>query len=447
MSSSTSPSSAPSSISTLSASRTVLHSSDHVRLLADYLSFNDLIQASSLSRSVHSALNSESVWLSRLPPADDNEQEAVETERDDDRERFIGGGRVDRADILPPAVLAALPPLPSLAEAAALCLNAYMLKHQQRLRGYQTRVTAVVRLPSTLVYHVKIITGLAAVVLKHTVSYLAFTLRYSASQRAWLVQSWVDHLLGWWAVNVENIAEDDLHYDEDTMLWQAATKGEDASGDTIPASVDEDGSQGLLPRASAAGLAGTSTPPTTAISSKQRYIDLHKCSEHEHNHCYRLLPASIPRPHMRTKFLKVPRSCDLPLCASCRALIAACIEHTTILGRRGDRPSHTVGSVCRVNAVEYDTALYTLSGWSLVTRVRLRIAYNTRTDNEADTDETDEKRGSGTVVDGRYMVVAHYGGKSCPFVTSYNVCTGCRRGLAKSGLGHMHGCIRADEKS
>ena len=45
---------------------TVLHSPDHARLVAAFLSTDELLAASSLSRGLHAMLDSEPVWQHRL---------------------------------------------------------------------------------------------------------------------------------------------------------------------------------------------------------------------------------------------------------------------------------------------------------------------------------------------------------------------------------------------
>ena len=62
-------------------------------------------------------------------------------------------------------------------------------------------------------------------------------------------------------------------------------------------------------------------PSTIPTGNKQRYIQLLRCSEHEHNRCYRLLPLSPSTEAFRKhSLLHAPAVCPLPLCAACRAV-------------------------------------------------------------------------------------------------------------------------------
>jgi hypothetical protein len=124
-------------------------------LIASYLRVSELLQASALSRTLHSLFDSAAVWRGRL-----KEAEAVQYAPFEEPEPTCA--------VLSPAQLAALLPLPSLSAVVALCLQALLRALKQRCEeedlpswqrgGYETtaaRLTAIVHVPSTLAYPAK----------------------------------------------------------------------------------------------------------------------------------------------------------------------------------------------------------------------------------------------------------------------------------------------------
>jgi hypothetical protein len=148
-------------------------------LIATYLRLHELLQASLLSRSLHTLFNSEAVWRGRL-----KEVEALQcVPFEEDEPTWVAshqpatGEVVDRRAtpptyaVLSYAQLASPPFLPSFSAVATLCLWAFIQAEEQQRQGqarsswqshfYQprtARLTAILHLPSTLVYHARIIT-------------------------------------------------------------------------------------------------------------------------------------------------------------------------------------------------------------------------------------------------------------------------------------------------
>ena len=82
-------------------------------LILAFLHVNDLLTTSSLCRSVHSVVDSDVVWEERLEVA-----EAIQ--------RLNAPSHPPASAELSGVQLTALPPLPSLSEAAALCMHSYV---------------------------------------------------------------------------------------------------------------------------------------------------------------------------------------------------------------------------------------------------------------------------------------------------------------------------------
>ena len=304
--------------------RFALQSADHICHVATFLAIDDLMQCSSLSRSLHSLFDGEAVWLSRLRAAQAIQCIPVEQT-----------SRVPESAVLSSQALAALPPPPSLSEAAALCLQAFIQKEEQyqpthifpdRPGGLgrpipdPPRLSAIVHLPSTQLYHARITVAYPCLG-EHELKYVQFTIKRGEEQQ-WAVDEAGYHRSGMWALNVEdNIGDEEQ---------------EACSRDII---------------------AAAAASSNASISSKQRYIDLLGCSEHAHSQCYRLLSLSSTRvfPPCR-KFGYLSPVCPLPLCASCRTSISRCIQRTYEATHKTD-VSCVVWYVARINLTEYDIGI------------------------------------------------------------------------------------------
>ena len=356
----------------------VLHSSDHVRLIATYLPVDDLLHVASLSRALHPLFDSEAVWLGRLKRPDNSEEEADASARSFMRgdTLLIGDCLVPKAAILSADELAALPPLPSLSEAAALCLRAYIARpgHHTRTRSC---VAAIIHLPSTLLYHVRLLTdrhnnrtetdaersysmipypATSAERREYRLDYVEFKLRHVESEQQWTVESIGEPFNGWMAAYM------------------------DANVGVTAQPSDE-----------------TTTAPFS--SSKQRYINAYKCSEHEHTQCYRLLRLTPPRSVLyESRYLKhSPPVSPLPLCASCCTAIAACVERAGLKPKRvlndfgrGGRWDHRAG-VVRLNRAEYRLVYSYWSDEGVYTHfVRVRVAYRQHTDRQQQRRKSEE---------------------------------------------------------
>ena len=319
-------------------SHTVLRSADHVRLVAAFLHIDELMHASSLSRASHPLFDGDGVWDSRLRRA-----EAIQ---------HVDDVPVPAAAVLSAAQLAALPSLPTLSDAAALCLQSYIAVEVPRVqdvpptlsseeavqRCRAARVTAIVHLPSTLLYHARISKpdGWDKAC---TVGYYEFAFAWSGEEQRWRVDRMGERYSGWRAMNVDdNVADDVVELTAETSNDEPAQ---------------------LLRRAptTARSTARSTARRSNSSSSKQRYIELLGCSEHAHNGCHRLLPPSPPLDarclaHYDYRALDgtpivLPAVCPLPLCASCRFVIAGCIA-----------PEADVNSVVRLSSTLFETDVH-----------------------------------------------------------------------------------------
>ena len=295
------------------AINSALQSADHAHLIASYLRVNDLLTASTLSRSLHAVFDSDAVWRDRLKQAERLTQR-VDTDTP-----------VPASDVLSPTQLATLPPLPSLTEAAELCVKSVTTLEQERsaldlllllddaydrlphshrdppewVYGFPSerlpRLTAFVHLPSTLTYHARIYTPSASPYDTHRLQYIEFTLAYSEQSGCWAVDHIGDEYSGWRTINMRDNVD-----------------------------VDEKVGGGQLPRLVVAPL-----DIVNSGSCKERYIDLLQCSIHVQSRCRRLLPpspplvADYPRDLALTEeqFSLVSRICPLPLCTHCRSVL------------------------------------------------------------------------------------------------------------------------------
>lgn len=397
-------------VATYSHSCAVFHSVDHVRLIAAYLPLNDLLTASALCQSLHILFDSEAVWQDRLRQA-----EAIQHVHAD--------VAVPADAVLSAAQLAALPPLPSLSEVASLCSQSYLAAQAQRqlnlnysrlvarLRDVhppQPRLTAIVHLPLTLLYHTRIVT-LVMRPRKYTAKYIEFTLACSDAQQGWRVETVGRPLSGWRAINIDdNVGEQNMRGDEQPLhsVFVPATTG--------------------------------TTTTTINSSSKQRYVDLLRCSEHAHNQCYRLLPPSPPRPaanYHRPLNPNLHPIQPLPLCSSCLTLFAHCIARYQAQGI-----SCRVSSVTRINSTLYETVVSGSNGIRHSFRDMITFIDRTAAEGRRVTEEGVRLGGGGGKVGERYKLVAEFAHMYCE---AANVCEQCQCGITESRrMEHVSGrCV------
>ena len=402
-------------------SHAVLHSADHVRLIAAYLSITDLLVASALCRASHAVFDSDAVWHGRLS--------AVECVQ-----RVGADVPVPASILLSLTQLAALPPLPSLTEAAALCLQAYGERQQpqqyggllSRLvdtvwrRSRCARITAIVHLPSTLLYHARVVQPDSQYPLDHTVAYVECSIAYSESERKWICGIVGDDHSGWGALNIDdNIGP----HDE---------------------------------------LLSASSMSTARRSSKQRYIELLQCSEHEHNQCYRLLSPSTPviwdRQHgfygdawpnanpqsLRYEPHLLPILSPRPLCAHCLSILAGCIRRASLSTRSAlyQSVNNNAGSYSLRGITRINRTIYERHDSSSHCRLNIRRRQTTAAERVGQwmrRAAKEERRATWDELVERYEVVALYGSGSAVYGEERNVCWRCECGLTKSGKG-LHDC-------
>ena len=356
-----------------SAAQRCLQSPDIVYACASYLSVSELLQASALSRCLHALFDSEAVWRARLRQA-----EAEQYARFDEPE-------LDCA-VLTSAQLAALPPLPPLSAAAALCLQAFVQSEEQRRQGepswqgsdYSPQascLTAVLHLAFTLAYHARIITPRWRGELPHRASYVQFELQWSQN----------DGDAGRWAVS--RVGGPDSG-------WRAHNLADNVR--------DED--QKLNAQFNAA----------SGVSSRARYIALCRCSEHTRTGCHRLLPPAGPLAERhRRGDCTLPPACPLPLCSSCLPIFARCLATG---GVNTNTAEYSVLGVIRISRTEFEVATY-----------RENHGYRFRV----------------SIQEGE--VVAHYGSSSATYETRDNVCERCLCAIRESGTIHSHRCTRCEK--
>ena len=196
----------------------------------------------------------------------------------------------------------------------------------------------------------------------------------------------------------------------------------------------------------------------TAASSKQRYIDLLKCSEHEHRGCYRLLPPSLPLqlPSLTAEVsssegedsdddsvndseeedggkANLPPVNPLPLCADCRTAIARYISRSKKSGRYG------IAGITRINHSTYEIAED--DKWPKLRYFRCCIAYTPQRAVKAERKGVVQERASQKL----YKISMHnYERSGLPSRILYkaecNVCSRYQNGITESGKGHSVDC-------
>ena len=367
---------------------------DVVRLIATYLHIDELIAASASSRSLQAVFDSDAVWQARLEAA-----QAIQ--------------HVDTDYPLPDSAtlsaeqMAALPPLPSLSVAADIFMRWWLYEkpNSSPVEPAVIRPTSIVHLPSTLQYHIRLVVSRVSTehALEHVMLYVRFALRYErqSTVRQWVVADEGDERSGWWAVNSDDLLE-----------W---------------------GDHSVEVRAQRSEASG--------ITHKRRYIQLLQCSEHQHNHCHRLLPPSPPRPVLdgpSTARGDLPSLSPLPLCASCRTAIAGCIDRA---GLNLQCASYAVWGVTRINRSIYETSI-TRAGHPYAFRVSL--AYKQQRPVQRTGKKRNQHKGeTANGETGAYQMLAHYVGSSAMYRPQYNVCKHCHCAFTKSGQGHRKGCAKS----
>ena len=281
-----------------------------------YLSINELLVCSSLSRLHHPLFDSEMVWkprleyLLRLQTLPQHEPEA-ESE--------------------PVALIQPGLSLPSLADVVRLLDEAR--DHQETLHG-------VVHIEGTCKYHTRVTIDGDWDLNGWLVLYTNIvTLRYDRAAQQWKVGH-TERNAGYAANNVRNVLDGRLMDDQQSTPVTAASS-----------------SSGLVP---------------TSPSSKQQYLRLRRCSEHEHSQCYRLLQPALPlpppswpprdiyksltTPNTRLPATKQPPLLPLPLCSSCQPRIAQPVQDV-ICRWFGQGKEKRVSCLVRVNGSEVDVTV------------------------------------------------------------------------------------------
>ena len=368
------------------------------RFVAAYLSVSELIVASALCRSLHTAFDSEAVWQGRL-------EEAKATQDTSD------SYSVPTGSVLTPSQLETLPPLPSLADAATLCLRTFFYPGSYN-RCYFKYLLAIVHLPSTVVYHTRILitSEEKRPAVERAVEYVQYTLKYSKREQSWVLDSQGDGSSGWWAVNIDNNVEEFVGRHNNKPACRL--------------------------------LAVPTASSSSNSSSKRRYIDLLKCSEHVHNQCYRLLPPSLPlHAHRNDHFGRlIPPISPLPLCCSCRTVIAHCIDSARLHFSVGP---YNVWGVTRINQTIYEA---TITQANHPYSFRVSLAHNQKA---PETKEKKKHGKAGNSLNGYRVVEAiyiHDTTISAMYKPQYNVCKECHRAFSQTGMGHAPKCKKSVRK-
>ena len=185
--------------------------------------------------------------------------------------------------------------------------------------------------------------------------------------------------------------------------------------------------------------------PSSATSSKRRCIDLLQCSEREHNQCWKLLPPSPPLhfcEHLRSKFNMGCPISPLPLCCSCRTLVARCILRAHIYVT-----DTFVSGVVRVSSHSYDADVGHYTGLfraSIVHRQRQAARKRRKTEEGSRMSSSlqADVAGLGSSAD-CYILEAHHCVGSAVYRIIDNVCDRCHCGLTSSQYryGHDESCV------
>ena len=392
----------------------MFHSADHVHLISAYLHVDELMQASELCRASHAQFDSDAVWLDRLRWA-----EHIQRMRESDMSPMPA----DAESLLSPAQLVVLPPLLSLEEVAVLCEAAIEKEVPKERRGWCSClsapvrrpmiVTAIVHTPSTLCYHTRIIRRDETYSLDYTVLYCEFTLQYSERERRWAVESGDFSANGWAAIN---------------------------DADNIGQHAGQNQHQSIQPLA--------------ASSNKQRYIDLQRCSEHEHNRCYRLLPPVLSGLALnnfggaRLWNIALEPFHPLPLCCSCRTLVTRCIKRMCFKDHSVAGSAYRVQGLTRINksTCPYGS-IYEISVTCDDHLIRYFTHFRVSVVRREQTERLQRWMGDGAQSSGPrwsepmgYEVVAQYSHGSAVYKDEHNICARCQCGITPSGRGHTEGC-------
>ena len=278
-----------SAVAPLTAARTVFHSADHVSMFAAYLPIDDLLTATTLCRASHSLFNSNAVWQSRLKDVQCTQ-----------RVCGVYDMVVPRQLCLLDAQLAAMPPLPPLADVAALCLQHYVQSVKPRglvppslcPEHFSPSLRAIIQVPSTLCYHARIVSYDKQRV-QHRLELVQFTLAYSEAQHAWRVADAGDRHSGFWAANI------------DDNCYAGAVEDKKEGRAQQPHS--------LVVPARTVGVG----------SCRRRYFELAACSEHRRSHRSLLPPSFSSQPRTSSASVSwTSPAAPSPLCCACRTVIA-----------------------------------------------------------------------------------------------------------------------------
>lgn len=283
---------------------------------ASFLSVDDVLRCSSLSRSLHAVLDGEEVWRPRC--------EAVRT------------AATSQLHLSPSPDL--LPPADTVRGA---CLAAFLdAKLTARQRQRATVEVVALRCESTrrvdeqrsaATYHVKLDVPLSSLE----------QVRYGEAISVAMELQWSDGEPN--SLRVTSIGADmsgSLVYDlYEVDEWDSRRAAEHSLG-----------------------------------SSKAQYLAMHRCSEHDVHRCYALSPPllrPLPPPRRTAYAMKHPvvrpAPFAVPLCASCRQRIAVVIQQSLPTTH-----SQQVSCLVRLNAVEYDVALSHYDDDTQYVRYRIR---------------------------------------------------------------------------
>src|SRR5205823_6263135 len=129
---------------------------------------------------------------------------------------------------------------------------------------------------------------------EHTAAYVEFSLTYNARlELSWVVDSVGGEWSGWGAVNVDDNVRQEEKQRSRATIDSPNRRGCITHIEFALIEQAEKQSSNHSVSFSVAITAPTDSLSRT-ISSKRRYIDLLKCSEHERRRCYRLLAPSPP---------------------------------------------------------------------------------------------------------------------------------------------------------
>ena len=325
----------------------VFLSAHHATLVAAFLSVDELLLASSLSHFLHAIVDGEAVWRERLS--------AVQAIPVAPRLRFVRPSHLSFRDD-------SMPPLPSRAAAASLCVQAY--REVERSRGslpsrvlhslhaawllprqltsaQSIQLVSLVEVPYTVHYHARFIVPsrkTVALLPPYELNAAELTVEPTEGGCGWEVIRVIDRSSEFQCVQFDNRTVDpalpsgrgveQMEGEEEEQYTDEEDEQEDRGEEQDGDEADEEADEGEGEQQADGSFAASHALSAPTVSSKQWYIELMRCCAYRP--CERLLSPA------RRGFV-APTACG-PLgspyfCTSCEVAYRADEDRTTAVGR------------------------------------------------------------------------------------------------------------------